>query len=312
MATRSTASQTARYSLTWADVARLSDEMLARHDGVSTVYGIPTGGSVVASTLAYRIGLRLLNVVNGDAGDASDLLVVDDLVDSGKTLRPWVERGYRVDTMIRKPHSPLDIAPDSLERDGWVQFPWEHNGQPEDAVLRLLEYVGEDPGRDGLRGTPGRVCQALDEMTAGYKENPEEILTKTFEVDCDEMVALRGIRFASLCEHHLLPFTGQADVVYIPHKKVVGISKLARLVQCFARRLQIQERMTQEIAHAIHGHLQPLGVGVVIRAHHHCMGCRGVRQPDAEMVTSAMLGFMRNDEKARAEALALCGWNKGN
>jgi len=118
---------------------------------------------------------------------------------------------------------------------------------------------------------------------------------------------LRGVRFASLCEHHVLPFTGQANVAYIPSKRVVGVSKLARLVQCFARRLQIQERMTRQVADAIMAHLQPQGVAVVVRAKHQCMGCRGVGQPDAEMVTSAMLGIMRDDDKARGEALALFG-----
>ncbi|MCI0393289.1 MAG: GTP cyclohydrolase I FolE [Acidobacteria bacterium] len=173
------------------------------------------------------------------------------------------------------------------------------------AVLGLLYFIGEDPQRDGLRDTPARVARSLKEMTRGYAEDPRAILSATFDLECDEIVTLRGVRFASLCEHHLLPFTGIASVGYLPDKRVVGISKLARLVQCFARRLQIQERLTQQVAEAIQSHLEPRGVGVIIRAHHHCMGCRGIHQPDAEMVTSAMYGMFRDSVAARAEFMHL-------
>src|SRR5881398_368459 len=141
-------------------------------------------------------------------------------------------------------------------------------------------------------------------MTAGYTEDPAEILSRTFDESSDELVILRGISFYSTCEHHLLPFYGTATVGYLPGK-VVGISKLARLVECFARRLQIQERMTRQIAKAVETHLDARGVGVILRAHHLCMGCRGVRQETTEMVTSAMLGTLRNDAMARAEFLRL-------
>lgn len=173
------------------------------------------------------------------------------------------------------------------------------------AVRTLLLWVGEDPFRDGLRDTPKRVAKAWREMTAGACVDPAEALGRVFDVAHDEMVLLKGIRFASLCEHHVLPFTGTADVGYIPRGKVVGISKLARLVHGFARRLQVQERLTDQIADAIEQTLDPLGVFVVVRAHHQCMGCRGVVLPEALMVTSAMRGAFKDDAKARAEALAL-------
>src|SRR5512141_1741731 len=143
-------------------------------------------------------------------------------------------------------------------------------------------------------------------MTAGYAEEPAEILSRTFEESSDELIVLRGIEFHSTCEHHMLPFYGTASVGYLPGK-VVGISKLARLVNCFARRLQIQERLTRQVADAIETHLEARGVAVVIRAHHLCMGCRGVKQPDSALVTSAMRGIFRSDAVSRSEFLKLIG-----
>jgi GTP cyclohydrolase I len=186
-----------------------------------------------------------------------------------------------------------------------LQFP---AAEAEEAVVTLLRFIGEEPERDGLRDTPARVVKAWREMTAGYAEDPAEILSRTFEESSDELVILRGISFYSTCEHHLLPFYGQAVVGYLPGK-VVGISKLARLVECFAKRLQVQERMTRQIADAVETHLNARGVGVVLRAHHLCMGCRGVRQEETEMVTSAMLGTLRTDATSRAEFLKLCRQN---
>ena len=176
----------------------------------------------------------------------------------------------------------------------------------EDAVVSLLRMIGEDPSRNGLLETPRRVVAALREMTSGYNESPSEILSKTFEETSDELIVLRGIEFYSICEHHLLPFYGTVSVGYLPGE-VVGISKLARLVHCFARRLQIQERLTGQIAGAISEHLHARGVAVIVTAHHLCMGCRGVKQPSTELVTSAMLGTLRDDAVTRAEFLQLCG-----
>lgn len=179
-------------------------------------------------------------------------------------------------------------------------------GDAERAVTSLLLHIGEDPQRDGLLETPRRVVKALLEMTAGYGESPAEILSKTFAEHSDELIVLRGIDFHSICEHHLLPFQGVAHVGYLPGK-VVGISKLARLVHCFARRLQIQERMTQQIAQAVETHLEARGAGVIVSAHHLCMGCRGVKLPATQLVTSSMLGTLRHHEETRSEFLRLCG-----
>ena len=179
-----------------------------------------------------------------------------------------------------------------------------NSAEPHDAVVRILRYLGEDPERDGLVDTPARVLKALVEMTAGYWLDPSEILARTFDQPHDQMVLVRGVAFTSLCEHHLLPFVGTATVAYMPSDRIVGLSKLARLVECYAQRLQVQERMTQQICDAMAKHLQPGGCGVIVRARHQCMACRGIRK-DAEMVTSALFGSLRDDARARAEFLTL-------
>lgn len=173
------------------------------------------------------------------------------------------------------------------------------------AVRTLITYVGEDPDREGLRDTPRRVAAAWSEMTVGYGVDIAALLAVQFTEPCDELILVTGIEFTSLCEHHVLPFTGIASVGYIPNRSIVGLSKLARLVEAFALRLQVQERMTREIAEAIETHVAPLGVGVVVRARHSCMGCRGIKKPTASMVTSSMLGVLRTNAEARAEFLAL-------
>lgn len=171
-------------------------------------------------------------------------------------------------------------------------------------AIRLLLASVDDPSREGLQKTPGRVVRALYEMTRGQTECPEKILSTTFNEQCDEMVVLSGVSFTSLCEHHLLPFTGTVDIGYIPGK-VVGLSKLARLVDCFARRLQIQERLTAQIAEAIERHLHAIGVGVIVRGEHACMSCRGVKKSGATMITSAMRGVLKDKPEARTEFLEL-------
>ncbi len=189
--------------------------------------------------------------------------------------------------------------------DGHVAGTHPSREAAEAAVRTLIRWAGDDPGREGLAETPGRVVRAFEEWFAGYGENPRAILERTFsEVSgYDEMVLLRDIRFSSHCEHHMAPIIGRAHVAYIPRERVVGISKLARLVEMFARRLQIQERLTAEIAEALDAALQPAGVAVMIEATHACMTTRGVRKEDAVMTTTKMLGVFR-DERYRQEFLA--------
>lgn len=181
--------------------------------------------------------------------------------------------------------------------------------QAEEAVHTLLLWAGEDPSREGLRDTPRRVAQAYEEWFGGYKEDPVRYLQRTFEeVDgYDEMIVLRDITFESHCEHHMAPIIGKAHVGYLPNNKVVGISKLARVVEAFAKRFQVQEKMTAQIANCIQLVLNPKGVGVVIDASHQCMTTRGIHKSGVSMVTSQMLGSFRKDARTRDEFLRMIG-----
>jgi GTP cyclohydrolase I len=175
----------------------------------------------------------------------------------------------------------------------------------EKAVLDILEAVGEDPRREGLRGTPRRVARMYAELLAGMRHDPAEHLKSIFHEKYDEIVLLRDIPFYSICEHHLMPFIGKAHVAYLPAGQVLGVSKLARVVDSFARRLQLQERLTEQIADFLMKNLKPQGVTVVLEASHSCMTIRGIQKPGAVMVTSALRGIFKSDPRSRSEVMAL-------
>jgi len=179
----------------------------------------------------------------------------------------------------------------------------------ENAIKTLLEYAGEDPTREGLLETPKRVVKSYEEFYKGYSQDPRKYLSRTFEEvnGYDEMVVLRDIPFESHCEHHMAPIIGKVHIGYLPRNKVVGISKLARVVETYAKRLQVQEKMTAQIADCIQDILEPYGVGVVVQATHECMSTRGVHKHGVSMVTSRMAGVFREDEKTRREFLAVVG-----
>ena len=185
--------------------------------------------------------------------------------------------------------------------------------EAEAAIRTLLRWAGDDPSREGLVDTPARVARAYEEFFAGYEIDPVALLERTFEETdgYDEIVLLRDIRLESHCEHHMVPIIGRAHVAYLPHRRVVGISKLARVVDAYARRLQIQEKLTAQIANTIQQVLEPRGVAVVIEAAHQCMTTRGVHKPGVTMVTSRMLGAFRDDPTTRREVLAMIGNGKG-
>src|SRR5215475_7308075 len=187
-----------------------------------------------------------------------------------------------------------------------VETPTVTSANFEDLVREMIVRLGEDPTREGLADTPGRVHRAYEFLMKGYKEDPEKVLQGAlFDVTYDEMVIVKDIEMFSLCEHHLLPFFGKVHVAYIPNGKVVGLSKIPRLVDIFARRLQVQERLTVQIAETIQNAIQPLGVGVVVEARHLCVMMRGVEKQHSSAVTSHMLGSFRTSEKTREEFLAL-------
>jgi len=179
----------------------------------------------------------------------------------------------------------------------------------EKAVRTLLQWTGDDPDREGLRGTPDRVVRAFEEWFSGYSVDPEDLLKRTFEEieGYDEMIVLRDVRFESHCEHHIAPIIGKVHIAYLPDRRVIGISKLARLVEVYAKRLQIQEKMTAQIANTLNDVLLPKGVAVVIEAQHQCMTTRGVHKPGVAMVTSRMLGAFRDNQSTRREFLAIIG-----
>jgi len=178
----------------------------------------------------------------------------------------------------------------------------------EEAVHTLLAEIGEDPEREGLAGTPGRVRRMYDELTAGYRIDPDALINGArFSVDYDEMVVVRDIEFFSLCEHHLLPFIGRAHVGYLPKGQVIGLSKIPRIVDMYAQRLQVQERLTVQVADFLMERLEPKGVACVIEATHLCTMMRGVRKQEATMVTSSMVGTFRRDARTRAEFMGLIG-----
>lgn len=185
--------------------------------------------------------------------------------------------------------------------------------EAETAVRTLIRWAGEDPNREGLRDTPKRVARAYEEWFAGYNEDAEEFLKRTFRevAGYDEIVLLRDIRFESHCEHHMAPIIGRVHIGYLPRRRVVGISKLARLVEVFAKRMQIQERLTAEIANTLDRVLKPVGVGVVVEAVHTCVTTRGVHKEAASMVTSRMLGSFRSRAETRNEFLAAIGLRPG-
>lgn len=287
---------TEHHRMTWAEAqARmyaLAETIRTHHSGRVSVYGIPRGGAIVAGLLSGH-GFHVV-----ETPEDADVLV-EDIVDSGATKERWT-------AIHDKPVCPLVKQEDI---DGWVIFPWEERDPTQDiadTVRRQLELVGEDPKREGLIDTPTRVIKALREMTEGYSQDPKEILARVFTADPnDEMVVVRNIEFASLCEHHMLPFTGTATVGYIPREgRVVGLSKIPRLVNCYARRLQMQERLTYQVAHAMDKNLSPIGVGVVLQAFHTCCALRGVRAT-TQMVTSCLLGRFRTGPQVRSEFLAL-------
>jgi GTP cyclohydrolase I len=202
-------------------------------------------------------------------------------------------------------HDPAGLANDCVMPNQDAEHPNIDVARIERAVRELLLAIGEDPEREGLRRTPGRVAHMYAELFAGLHQDPQQYLEAVFDEDHHEMVALRDIPFNSMCEHHLMPFEGKAHIAYIPGGKVVGLSKLARIVDSYAHRPQVQERLTSQIADLLAHKLKVKGCAVVLEAVHTCMTCRGVKKPGSVMVTSALRGLMQTVDKTRAEALSL-------
>ena len=256
------------------------------------LYGVPRGGIPAAYLIATALpGANLV-----ETPDEADY-IVDDIIDSGATRDRYV-------VQYNKPFFAL------FEKGcDWLVFPWEATveGSAEDIPVRLLQFIGEDPARGGLKETPKRYLKAWQHWAGGYGQDPAALL-KCFEdgaEKCDEMVLVKSIPVYSHCEHHLAPFFGTAHVAYIPDGKIVGLSKISRLVDVFARRLQVQERLTNQIADAMEQNLAPKGVAVVIECRHLCMESRGIQRQGSSTTTSAMRGVFRDNAAARAEFMGL-------
>ncbi len=276
----------------------MQNRILAKLAGYETikVYAVPTGG-IPARLALFALDTDEKFKVEEDWTNAD--VIVDDLIDTGKTMERFGDHYF--EALIDKREWAY--------RDQWVVWPWEGNGSAgiEDHIVRLLQYIGEDPTRGGLEETPKRVAKAWKEWCSGYDVDPASVL-KTFEDGAegvDEMVVVKDIPFYTHCEHHMAPFFGTATIAYLPNKKIVGLSKLSRLLDIYAKRLQVQERLGCQIADAIMEHLGALGCGVVITARHLCMESRGIKKQGSETVTSALRGVFKEDAAVRAEFLAL-------
>ena len=264
-------------------------------------YPIPRGGVPVAYAVYDRTECPIVIVNNPGEAD----FFIDDIIDSGATMQRYCDEhpGRAFFALVDKTAGEY--------KDEWVVFPWEKDkdhidNSAEDIVTRLIQFIGEDPKREGLVETPRRVLKAWEHWTSGYHKNAKEIL-KAFEdgaESCDEMV-VRVVPFYSHCEHHLAPIIGNAVVAYIPDRKIVGLSKIDRVVDMFARRLQVQERMTNQIAEAIQENLAPKGVAVWINARHLCIESRGVQNQNSATDTVAVRGVFRGNLQTRAEFLAV-------
>ncbi len=273
-----------------------------------SIYGVPKGGLAPAYALVSSMQQRGIDAIVTD-NPQEVRIIIDDVIDSGKT------RDY-----FLKLHSQANFIalidktlPDSQFKNIWVSFPWEisleeTDQSAHDIVTRLLQFIGEDPNRKELIKTPKRVIEAWKFWTQGYGKSAEEILQPlpSGNDEIDEMIMLHNIPVYSHCEHHLTPIIGIAHIGYIPKEKIIGLSKLARIVDMFSRRLQMQERLTNQIADAIFKYLEPKGTGIIVRAKHFCMITRGAQMPSGLTTTSAMRGVLLTKPEARAEFLTLC------
>ena len=275
----------------------------------TSLYGVPRGGIVVALALSKALGIPLSEKPFSFGKEEKNLfcLVVDDLVDSGETRLRYSDHDFAVLHLKEEAKSlPTYYASKEKQRE-WIEYFWERGeeGGFEENIARILQAIGEDTNRQGLINTPERYVKTIKYLTKGYKEKPEDILTVFDSESYDQIVLLKDIEIYSLCEHHLLPFWGQAHVAYIPDKKLIGISKLARLVDIYARRLQIQERIGDQVTNDLMNYLQPIGAACIIEASHLCMRMRGIQKQNSVMVTSSLKGAFLKKQSAREELMRL-------
>jgi len=274
-----------KHKVTWKEIYERVGRLPKRK-----CWGIPRGGQVIAGLTGHAV----------DKMEEAEY-IVDDIFDSGNTYRKW----------RAKTKKPIFYLFNKKEEHAntWVVFPWESEKETQmdiyDTVVRQMEYIGEDASRKGLVSTPQRIVKSWGKLYGGYQDNPEEILNATFQQKYNQIVLLKNIELYSTCEHHMLPFYGKCHIAYIPNGMVVGISKLARLMECYTRRLQIQERIGEQIVDDLERYLKPQGSACIIEAQHFCMTSRGVEKQHSIMSTSALRGVFMNKPEARQELLRL-------
>lgn len=276
------------------------------------VYGIPRGGIPVAYMLKSFMNCQVVNTP-----EEADIFV-DDIIDSGETRDRYIEKyGKPFHALITQPKERL-LSPGKK----WYVFPWEQSLSTSsgeefidesitDNVIRLLQYIGENPDREGLQGTPKRFIRAWDHWCSGYGVDPQSVF-KSFvdgSDNYDEMIVIKGIPFYSQCEHHMIPFFGSITVGYIPKGKIIGLSKIPRIIEVYARRLQVQERLTTEIADCLMYLLEPLGVAVNIQARHLCCESRGIQKQGHKTITNALRGVCKDLPEARSEFMSMVNNN---
>lgn len=299
-------------NLSWNEVharaKRIANEILTHPNGPweepIRIYGVPRGGIPVAILVQSELTQRRAGCILLEEPTTADVYV-DDIIDTGRTREKYK-------ACSKAPFLALVNKQHSDDRGlGWVVFPWERmseEGQgPQENVRRLIEFTGDSPDREGLRDTPKRVIQAYSTLFGGYTIDPASVFTVFEEEECDEMILLKDIEFYSHCEHHMMPFFGKAHIAYIPEKKIIGISKLARILEIYARRLQIQERLCRQVTKTLMDHLNPKGAACVLEAQHLCMTARGVGKQGSLMVTSSLMGVFREDARTRSEFLNRIG-----
>lgn len=268
------------------------------------VYGVPRGGIYAAQAFCdvakeHTQQKRITFEITEEHQKAD--VIVDDIEDSGNTR-------LRYQRFLTAPFNIPFVSLLQAKPSTWYVFPWETQTNelgPEENIVRILQYIGEDPEREGLKETPTRVVKSYSEIFAGYKQNPAEVMKVFEDGSCNEMVVLKDIEFYSVCEHHMQPFFGKAHVAYLPAGRVIGVSKLARVLDIYSRRLQIQERLTQQVTNALMEHLKPNGAACVIEAKHFCMVCRGVGKQNSTMITSSLEGAFKNDSTTRNEFFSI-------
>lgn len=293
-------------NLSWEEVSERAEKLAywilqngVIKDKPIKLFGVPRGGIPAALLVTQSFERLGYNTILVECFEQCHF-VIDDIVDSGKTAEQYKNKFF------------FALVNKQTERDkdiGWVVFPWErmaNEGEgPEENIRRLIEYIGDDPDREGLKDTPKRVIKSYEKLFGGYERLPEDIITTFEDHSCDEIVLLKSVEFYSTCEHHMLPFYGKAHIAYIPKNKLVGVSKLARILEVFSRRLQIQEQLCKQITTALTNVLEPLGVACILEAQHMCMTCRGVEKQNSVMTTSSLTGVFRTDARARAEFMSM-------